>query len=268
MRNWIFSRSTIAVALVVATSALLMTATWLLTSGSPPSTPRADTTSDPVVVSSDVASGSATPTTVSPTPTADRSTHSSRVPLRSPSATLTAAAASAADSASPDEGSALPSSDALANSALPASTSASRVTPSVSPTCHPYGRVDGIKIPTSSGSVATFEIGNAAPENQPICPGETIPVFWATYQMDSTGTFHLYLSGTSALTLNHPTWSSAFQLPSPASCSASFVGKSPGRIPATFPLSEDPFAGYWVFSESPKTDAYYYQQFANTDCPR
>lgn len=129
--------------------------------------------------------------------------------------------------------------------------------------------MDGIKVPTSSGSSsATFVVGDDAPDSEPICPGETIPVFWATYHMDASGVFHLYLSGTSTLTRDRPTWSSSFELPTPASCSAYFVGKSPGSIPATFPLSEDPFAGYWVFSESPKTDAYYYNQLANADCHR
>jgi hypothetical protein len=131
---------------------------------------------------------------------------------------------------------------------------------SPSPGCRPRGRLLATQLPdwSKDNYRGSFGIRAELPgeSDYPICPDETIPVFWATYLLDTSGVEHLEHDGTGALTYDHPYWDSAL-VTSRSGCLVYYVGVQDVPIPATIQPNELPFAR-WVLADSPQVEGKYY----------
>jgi hypothetical protein len=64
--------------------------------------------------------------------------------------------------------------------------------------CHPYGAV---RLADRSGDIVLVRVDNQG--RYPLCPGERVRVFWASYTFDDSGVQHLYQSQVSTLSAAH-----------------------------------------------------------------
>lgn len=82
--------------------------------------------------------------------------------------------------------------------------------------------------------------------SKPLCLGERIRVFWASYTSGADGVSHLYQSQSHYLDRDHPSWTMTIIVP--AKCGSSwYIGRDNPAVPTTFAKGVVPFGSHKIY---------------------